>query len=184
MFLFQVELKKKCYWNCWLGPYNRPNLQIKLHPTILQYPLINYIPCFEDRHHWHWLDPIINSKSHVNLALLSHLLQILTCFENQLRCHLGVIYEKLVKLSKIWNCQRSEIVKDLKLSKICLMKENRFSESVKQFLFHFHFSYQNQNAWVKNNPSNHTEHLYTHFLIWRIFRLHLWISNFFWSFYI
>ena len=70
-------------------------------PDQMTIPL-NKLPYFEDRyHHWHWLDPIINSKSHVNLALLSHLLQILTCFENQWGCHLGVIYEKLVKLSTI-----------------------------------------------------------------------------------
>ena len=39
-FLFQVEIKKNCYWNC---PYNRHRQQIKLHPTSWQYPLINYL---------------------------------------------------------------------------------------------------------------------------------------------
>ena len=42
-FLFQVEIKKKCYWNCWFGPSNRPNQQIKLQPTSWQYPLIDYL---------------------------------------------------------------------------------------------------------------------------------------------
>ena len=110
-------------------------------------PLKN-LPCFEDRHHWHWLDPIINSKSHVNLVLLSHLLQNLTSFENQLRCRLGVICEKLVKLSKAWNCQRSVWWK-----KIVFLN----------LLNNFHFSYQNKNAWVKKNPSKHIEHFYTHY---------------------
>ena len=38
----KVEIKKKCYWNCWLSPSIRLNLQIKPHPTRWQYPLINY----------------------------------------------------------------------------------------------------------------------------------------------
>ena len=60
-FLFQVE-NKKCYWNCWLGPSNRPNQEIKLHPTSWQYPLINYLSWYQDNtiavswlltaHHW------------------------------------------------------------------------------------------------------------------------------------
>ena len=46
--LFQVEIKKKCYWNCWLGPSNRLILQIKLHPTSWQYPLINYLALIQE----------------------------------------------------------------------------------------------------------------------------------------
>ena len=51
-FLFQVEIKKNCYWNCWLGWSNRHNQKIKLHPTSWQYPLINYLshctyPCIK-----------------------------------------------------------------------------------------------------------------------------------------
>ena len=30
-------------WNCWLSPPNRPNQQIKPHPTRWQYPLMNYL---------------------------------------------------------------------------------------------------------------------------------------------
>ena len=36
----QVEKKKKCYINYWLGLSNK---QIKLHPTSSQYPLINLL---------------------------------------------------------------------------------------------------------------------------------------------
>ena len=42
-FLFQVEIKKKCYWKCWLSPSNRPNQQIKPYPTRWHYPLITYL---------------------------------------------------------------------------------------------------------------------------------------------
>ena len=38
----KVEIKKKCYWKCWLRPSNRLNQQIKPHPTRWHYPLINY----------------------------------------------------------------------------------------------------------------------------------------------
>ena len=57
-FLFQVEVKKKC----WLGPCNRPNQHIKLHPTNWQYPLINYpvgiqgIVVMETRHTFQIID--------------------------------------------------------------------------------------------------------------------------------
>ena len=42
-FFLQVELKKICCWNCWLRLCKRPNQQIKLHTTIWQYPIINYL---------------------------------------------------------------------------------------------------------------------------------------------
>ena len=41
-FLFQVEIKKNCYWNCYPGPSTRPRQQIELNLTSWQYPLINY----------------------------------------------------------------------------------------------------------------------------------------------
>ena len=108
IILIEQECQEAVVTGSWLGPYNRPDQCSRSSCTrpIYNTPF-NKLPCFEDRHHWHWLDPIINSKSHVNLVLLSHLLQNLTSFENQLRCRLGVICEKLVKLSKAWNCQRS-----------------------------------------------------------------------------
>ena len=36
-------MKKKYLWNCWLGPFNKSNQQIKLHQTSWQYPLIDYL---------------------------------------------------------------------------------------------------------------------------------------------
>ena len=42
-FLIQVEIKKKCYWKCWLSLSNELNQQIKLHPTRWHYPLIIYL---------------------------------------------------------------------------------------------------------------------------------------------
>ena len=39
--IFQVEIKKNCYW-C-PGPTNRPRPQIEPHQNSWQYPLINYL---------------------------------------------------------------------------------------------------------------------------------------------
>ena len=52
LFVSQVEIIKNCYWNSWLGWSNRHNQKIKQHPSILQYPLINYLshctyPCIK-----------------------------------------------------------------------------------------------------------------------------------------
>ena len=46
MFLFQAEIKKKYWWKCWFSPSNRPNQQIKPHPSRWHYPpLITYLNC-------------------------------------------------------------------------------------------------------------------------------------------
>ena len=59
-FLFQVEIKTKCFWKCWLSLSNRPNKQIKPHSTRWHYPLIPYLrsstrPASNQRA-WKWND--------------------------------------------------------------------------------------------------------------------------------
>ena len=53
---WKVEIKKNCYWNCWSSPSNRPNQQMKQHPTRWRYPLINYfvLGMTTECSIWHW----------------------------------------------------------------------------------------------------------------------------------
>ena len=41
--VLKLEMKKQCYWKCWLRLSNKLNQQIKPHPTRWHYPIITYL---------------------------------------------------------------------------------------------------------------------------------------------
>ena len=64
-FLIQAEIKKRCYWKCWLSLSNGPNQQIKPHPTRWHYPSITYLSSTQPSLLWYLQSITIENFGHL-----------------------------------------------------------------------------------------------------------------------